>query len=1417
MEAGGKGDNTFNSGNQKEEDGSNKEGDARHSSDSDAIQVLQCTDSFFVADTVEDDDSMMIPPTPDMIIPSTQEFTFEEEKNTTVLSVDETCTEDLSKPAQEIINLEEEEEDPANDMTQDLPELDVTQQLLSKNTSVKKVVDDQEDDDWQLRFTETQETQELLSISRMREAKEKELSDSSAKDSTENKDTEASPQKQISPDKIHSKPESISPLKLQGNLSGVDPESEDEIEPSQSCLIDYQTSSTYSAFRDEVLQSSLSTQRSTTAPESQASGKIDKPSLDKSSDIILISDLPKSPAKLNLPSPKSKIDQIKNKPLQIIDIDSENEIKELKPKTDSDIMEITASGKIVDEPLLTKVDTWVVGMKEETAKEVVSLGSKSSKSALMSSSKAEKSELISQISDAKDTVDLDSSNDISISELGDPKPKHSTTPDLKNTSKDTTISDLGDPKDITMSDLGDPKIFVTPDHKNISKDTTISDLGDPKDITMSDLGDPKDSTLPDDKDRTLHNLEGSKDRTLSDSGGHKLDTDHSKDESVSNPVEQGKITTVQKDVLRLSAGTTPDTKKSDQEKITPIISSDNQFKSVISELSFECASAVEVPISTSTPCEGKDSVVTTKPQELKVVLTGIKPVTPNKGSETSNCASDENGRVDYDTPKGLQSIKMVEPPPQTLKSILHQTSRLSRNKQKVQFENGQELNKGVKFIGSFDNKLSLKKIFNSVGLNLDKKQSDQIVSLKSKEEVKISKIFSFTVREKNVYLEESLQFEYPGMHLATSPHSSSGSGSLTATSSSISIVGSLHSHSSADMGDIDSSSTSKSANSSRSQLDSTVHNAPSQEEKTSTQKSEPSSFSTFFDTKKEKGEESESKTEPAISPITSTSKAQKKTTVRGRKRTVANSSSSSSTENSKKRGRYAKKESDAREEVPSELEKQSVTSEETKAPKTTRGGRRRALDKTPASEPALKIEVQEISPEQEINDGSPVGNIIPGVRVMARWTDGFYYPGVVQSKAKEDRWSVCFDDGTVKAINHESLIKASYIQPGTSILVQNPESYFDSGIVRGLFREGNKVGYEIELDNGTTKKYPRKSVVFSSDQAKLIMSSRPPTTPATMTINLDNIVGGKRKRKSLQSPDEPPTVKKPSRTTRREAAKVDTHVDISAIESTETSSTEEPETSKSSKRITRKRKAAVTAVKKTKLTTQRKNSKLFKDYAFILTKTERKIVPPKFCESDCTEDEEIKPYDKEKLVSLILPRGGTVLDQFDDIKKCSKPHIYLLANTYLRTMKYIQCLASGIACIKHHWGEILSERDYVLPAGMSIISNIVVEWHGKTDVLKDKKISLVSTPGNPFVDNWTPLLLAAKVDVIEKFLPTSKSGASANIDLIITNSVCPQEIIQAARRKKIPVASIEWVIQSLIAGKCLPYDAHPKFKHDYTE
>lgn len=84
--------------------------------------------------------------------------------------------EEAEKPAPEV-------SDTQNDMTQDLPELDETQQILIETQPIlvpsvpvqkgpaKDTQGSDQNDDWDLRFSETQETQELVSSARIRESK----------------------------------------------------------------------------------------------------------------------------------------------------------------------------------------------------------------------------------------------------------------------------------------------------------------------------------------------------------------------------------------------------------------------------------------------------------------------------------------------------------------------------------------------------------------------------------------------------------------------------------------------------------------------------------------------------------------------------------------------------------------------------------------------------------------------------------------------------------------------------------------------------------------------------------------------------------------------------------------------------------------------------------------------------------------------------------------------------------------------------------------------------------------------------------------------------------------------------------------------------------------------------------------------
>ncbi|KFM59986.1 Tumor suppressor p53-binding protein 1, partial [Stegodyphus mimosarum] len=515
--------------------------------------------------------------------------------------------------------------------------------------------------------------------------------------------------------------------------------------------------------------------------------------------------------------------------------------------------------------------------------------------------------------------------------------------------------------------------------------------------------------------------------------------------------------------------------------------------------------------------------------------------------------------------------KESEPPPSSAETPTRfllpkkppQKGSLSSRKQKAEEKKHiQDISFG-RLIGTFKDNASLEKIFHSFGIVLDHECFETVLSLKPNEEIKITKISRFSLRDNKVFLEECIEVEDPHEQqrhvIAISPQSSSS----TTTSSTLSTKISLHS---GEIGDVSSSSSSKSANSSGIQMDTTTHSShifSSQEtsvetfQKTSTQNS--SNVNSFSGIARHgKGDDKTSVASKMdfelcsikipVSPIkasvleptaeaTAPSKSKK-----GEKKNVKVEVTGTSSR--RKRVKPVKRKKG---NMSNSLEsKESDSNEESATKKLSRRKKPKTV------EPVTKLQpVKESSDVEEIQiaeDGggayeeSHFGNIIPGVRVMARWKDGYYYPGTVKSQELEGRWAVLFDDGDLRTIAQENLIKLAMLQLGTSVLVLSADGFYDPGTVCGHFREGNKVGYEVELDNGVTKRYPRTSVILSTEQAKHIISSRPPTTPATMTINLDNIIDGKRKRKSVQSPQSSPVLKKSSRISHRNL-KADSNLD----------------------------------------------------------------------------------------------------------------------------------------------------------------------------------------------------------------------------------------------------------------------------------
>ena len=119
-------------------------------------------------------------------------------------------------------------------------------------------------------------------------------------------------------------------------------------------------------------------------------------------------------------------------------------------------------------------------------------------------------------------------------------------------------------------------------------------------------------------------------------------------------------------------------------------------------------------------------------------------------------------------------------------------------------------------------------------------------------------------------------------------------------------------------------------------------------------------------------------------------------------------------------------------------------------------------------------------------------SLTPGTRVLAKWLDGYFYPGVVTTKQyKNGRYLVTFDDGDKRRIPRENIIVKDLLPAGQSVMAQGDveDDFYEQGVIVSHYRDGNERGYEIQIRSGAISRFPRNRVILSEQQAAAILSS----------------------------------------------------------------------------------------------------------------------------------------------------------------------------------------------------------------------------------------------------------------------------------------------------------------------------------------
>ena len=126
--------------------------------------------------------------------------------------------------------------------------------------------------------------------------------------------------------------------------------------------------------------------------------------------------------------------------------------------------------------------------------------------------------------------------------------------------------------------------------------------------------------------------------------------------------------------------------------------------------------------------------------------------------------------------------------------------------------------------------------------------------------------------------------------------------------------------------------------------------------------------------------------------------------------------------------------------------------------------------------------------------------VAPGTRVLAKWLDGYFYPGkVTAGPNKNGRYAVTFDDGDKRRIPRENVIIKDILPAGQSVMAQGEGEFdfYEQGTIVGHYRNGDERGYEVQIQSGAISRFPVCKIILSERQAASVLSSGESSLTAT--------------------------------------------------------------------------------------------------------------------------------------------------------------------------------------------------------------------------------------------------------------------------------------------------------------------------------
>ncbi|EHH63031.1 hypothetical protein EGM_15917 [Macaca fascicularis] len=493
-------------------------------------------------------------------------------------------------------------------------------------------------------------------------------------------------------------------------------------------------------------------------------------------------------------------------------------------------------------------------------------------------------------------------------------------------------------------------------------------------------------------------------------------------------------------------------------------------------------------------------------------------------------------------------------------------------------------------------------------------------------------------------------------------------------------------------------------------------------------------------------------------------------------------------------------------------------------------------------------------------DASSPGNSFVGLRVVAKWSsNGYFYSGKITRDVGAGKYKLLFDDGYECDVLGKDILLCDPIPLDTEVTALSEDEYFSAGVVKGHRKESGELYYSIEKE-GQRKWYKRMAVILSLEQGNRLreqygLGPYEAVTPLTKAadISLDNLVEGKRKRRSNVSSPATPTASSSSSTTPTRKITESPRASMGVLSGKRKLITSEEERSpaKRGRKSATVKPGAVGAGEfvspcesgdntgePSALEEQRGplplNKTLFLGYAFLLTMatTSDKLASrsklsdgPTGSSEEEEEFLEIPPFNKQYTESQLRAGAGYILEDFNEAQCNTAYQCLLIADQHCRTRKYFLCLASGIPCVSHVWvhdschaNQLQNYRNYLLPAGYSLEEQRILDWQPRENPFQNLKVLLVSDQQQNFLELWSEILMTGGAASVKQHHSSAhnKDIALGVFDVVVTDPSCPASVLKCAEALQLPVVSQEWVIQCLIVGERIGFKQHPKYKHDYV-